>query len=462
MFKKVNWQLILVVLIVPLVIMSPILFNGTALLGVDGYFHYNRIFEAAMQLRDRNLSFLNLYTFQQAGRVVNQVYSPLVTYFFGALLLVAGTWYKFQILTLYIVYALGILTMYFSATKVGLTKRWALSLGVVYTSSAAVYGFVFGATWKSIALAIVPLVIPSLVHLFEGRFNWRRTVYLGVVVALLAQFQVLTVAIVLPMLLPFFAHGVWVAQAKLRFLGRIVLAAMLAIVLSLNTIMPLAEVYRNTLISPVAMNMVPQTSPIFQPMYTGVNSNSDIVISVMAFLLLSMTIAFWKKMSVVTRFMAIVAIVYLVVGTSLVPWHLLETNYPGLRSFLQMPRRISLTGYALTIVVVGKVFMEVRPDNNVVRHLTPVILAVVSVLLLTQKVANNVYYVQNEKTPLYAGLQATPRNVYSPDIHTFVQLQPLFHDGDMGKLIYLLIVRHRIMCRLIRQLKRTSQPMMPT
>lgn len=436
MFKKVNWQVILVVLIVPLLIMSPILFNGTALLGVDGYFHYNRIFEAAMQLRDRNLSFLNLYTFQQAGRIVNQVYSPFVTYFFGALLLIAGTWYKFQILTLYIVYALGILTMYFAATKIGLTKRWALSLGVLYTSSAAVYGFVFGATWKSIALAIVPLVIPSLVHLFEGRFNWRQTVYLGVVVALLAQFQVLTVAIVLPMLLPFFAHGVWVAQAKLRFLGRIVLASILAIVLSLNTIMPLAEVYRNTLISPVAMNMMPQTSPIFQPTYTGVNSNSDIVISVMAFLLLGMTIAFWKKLSVLTRFMAILAIVYLVVGTSLVPWHLLETNYPGLRSFLQMPRRISLTGYALTIAVVGNVFMEVRPDNNVVRSLTPVILAVVSVLLLTQKVANNVYYVQNEKTPLYAGLQATPRNVYSPDIHKFVQLQPLFHDGDMGKLIY--------------------------
>ncbi len=200
--------------------------------------------------------------------------------------------------------------------------------------------------------------------------------------------------------------------------------------------MPLAEVYRNTLVSPVAMNMMPQTSPIFQPVYTGVDSNSDIVISIMAFLLLGMTIAFWNKLSVVTRFMTIVAIVYLVVGTSLVPWHLLETNYPGLRSFLQMPRRISLTGYALTIVVVGKVFMEVRPDNNVVRNLTPVILAVVSVLFLTQKVANNVYYVQNEKTQLYAGLQATPRNVYSPDIHTFVQLQPLFHDGDMGKLIY--------------------------
>ncbi|WP_447409256.1 hypothetical protein ACDP95_04120 [Weissella confusa] len=129
MFKKIDWRTLGVVLVVPLVIMSPILFNDTALLGVDGYFHYNRIFEAAMQIRDRNFSFLNLYTFQQSGRIVNQVYSPLVTYLFGALLLVAGTWFKFQVVTLYIVYALGILTTAFAAIKVGLTKRWALGLG---------------------------------------------------------------------------------------------------------------------------------------------------------------------------------------------------------------------------------------------------------------------------------------------------------------------------------------------
>lgn len=44
MFKKGDWQTLAVVLVVPLVIMSPILLNDTALLGVDGYFHYNRIF----------------------------------------------------------------------------------------------------------------------------------------------------------------------------------------------------------------------------------------------------------------------------------------------------------------------------------------------------------------------------------------------------------------------------------
>ncbi|WP_373892404.1 hypothetical protein ACAW68_03785 [Weissella confusa] len=436
MFKKVDWQTLGVVLVVPLVIMSPILFNDTALLGVDGYFHYNRIFEAAMQIRDRNFSFLNLYTFQQSGRIVNQVYSPLVTYLFGALLLVAGTWFKFQVVTLYIVYALGILTTAFAAIKVGLTKKWALGLGVIYTSSAAVYGFVFGATWKSIALAIVPLVIPSLLHLFEGRFNWRRTVYLGGGIALLGQFQVLTVAIVLPMLVPFFVHGLWVSKEKVKLLASVSLSAVMAIVLSLNAIMPLVEVYRNTLISPVAMDMIPQTSGVFRPVYSSVNSNSDIVMSILAFLLLGMMFAFWKKLTVFTRFVSAVAIVYLVAGTSLVPWHALETAYPGLRSFLQMPRRISLVGYSLSLIAVGKLFVESQPKKSLAHGALPVTLAIVSVLLLTQKVANNVYYVQNEKTPLYAGLQVTTKNVYSPDIHTFVQLQPLFHEGDLGKLIY--------------------------
>lgn len=436
MFKKFDWRTLGVVLVVPLVIMSPILFNDTVLLGVDGYFHYNRIFEAAMQIRDRNFSFLNLYTFQQSGRIVNQVYSPLVTYLFGALLLVAGTWFKFQVVTLYIVYALGILTTAFAAIKVGLTKKWALGLGVIYTSSAAVYGFVFVATWKSIALAIVPLVIPSLLHLFEGRFNWRRTVYLGGVIALLGQFQVLTVAIVLPMLVPFFVHGLWVSKDKVKALASVGLSALMAIVLSLNAVMPLVEVYQNTLISPVAMDMIPQTSGVFRPVYSSVNSNSDIVMSILAFLLLEMMIAFWKKLTVFTRFVSVVAIAYLVAGTSLVPWHALETAYPGLRSFLQMPRRISLVGYSLSVIAVGKLFVESQPKKGLAHGVLPLTLAIVSVLLLTQKVANNVYYVQNEKTPLYAGLQVTTKNVYSPDIHTFVQLQPLFHEGDLVKLIY--------------------------
>ena len=380
MFKKFDWRTLGVVLVVPLVIMSPILFNDTVLLGVDGYFHYNRIFEAAMQIRDRNFSFLNLYTFQQSGRIVNQVYSPLVTYLFGALLLVAGTWFKFQVVTLYIVYALGILTTAFAAIKVGLTKKWALGLGVIYTSSAAVYGFVFVATWKSIALAIVPLVIPSLLHLFEGRFNWRRTVYLGGVIALLGQFQVLTVAIVLPMLVPFFVHGLWVSKDKVKALASVGLSALMAIVLSLNAVMPLVEVYQNTMISPVAMDMIPQTSGVFRPVYSSVNSNSDIVMSILAFLLLGMMIAFWKKLTVFTRFVSVVAIAYLVAGTSLVPWHALETAYPGLRSFLQMPRRISLVGYSLSVIAVGKLFVESQPKKGLAHGVLPLTLAIVSVL----------------------------------------------------------------------------------
>ncbi|WP_225367248.1 hypothetical protein [Lactiplantibacillus pentosus] len=103
---------IVVIALAVLVMCSPLLLNNHALLGVDGYFQYNRIYEAALQLKNHNFSFINLYSFQQAGRVVNSLYSPLITYIAGALLLLVGNWFRFQILSLAIVYFASGMLMY--------------------------------------------------------------------------------------------------------------------------------------------------------------------------------------------------------------------------------------------------------------------------------------------------------------------------------------------------------------
>ncbi|MFM1673209.1 hypothetical protein [Lactiplantibacillus plantarum] len=95
-----NKAAIIVIALAVLLMCSPLLLNNHALLGVDGYFQYNRIYEAALQLKNHNFSFINLYSFQQAGRVVNSLYSPLITYVAGGLLLLVGNWFRFQILTL--------------------------------------------------------------------------------------------------------------------------------------------------------------------------------------------------------------------------------------------------------------------------------------------------------------------------------------------------------------------------
>lgn len=116
----------LIALLSVLVIVSPIILNSTALLGVDGYFQYSRIYEAAMQIKNLNFSFLNLYSFQQSGRVVNQLYSPLMTYFFGVILLITGTWFKFQVVSLFLLHLIALISMYYAAKKMKFSNEVSL------------------------------------------------------------------------------------------------------------------------------------------------------------------------------------------------------------------------------------------------------------------------------------------------------------------------------------------------
>ena len=73
---KKRIQPIIIIFLASIFVVSPIILNKTPVLGVDGYFHYGRIYEAAMQIKHLNFSMLNLYSFQQSGRIVNEVYSP--------------------------------------------------------------------------------------------------------------------------------------------------------------------------------------------------------------------------------------------------------------------------------------------------------------------------------------------------------------------------------------------------
>ena len=60
-------------------LVTPQLFTRKVILGSDSIFHYNRFYEAAMQLKNGNFSyFLSLYGFQQSGRIVNALYDPFL------------------------------------------------------------------------------------------------------------------------------------------------------------------------------------------------------------------------------------------------------------------------------------------------------------------------------------------------------------------------------------------------
>ena len=69
-----------------ILLVTPQLFTRKVILGSDSIFHYNRFYEAAMQLKNGNFSyFLSLYGFQQSGRIVNALYGPFFAYLQGGL-----------------------------------------------------------------------------------------------------------------------------------------------------------------------------------------------------------------------------------------------------------------------------------------------------------------------------------------------------------------------------------------
>lgn len=431
---------IVVIALAVLVMCSPLLLNNHALLGVDGYFQYNRIYEAALQLKNHNFSFINLYSFQQAGRVVNSLYSPLITYIAGALLLLVGNWFRFQILSLAIVYFTSGMLMYAAGQRLHFSKRVSIALGVIFLSSNVVYGFLFGVTWRSIAFGLLPLLVGPILDLYAGKWELLPMLKLGIYIGLLAQFQILTVALVLPFLVPFFIHGLRRTKFEVSGLLNFVAAVLLAVLLSLDTILPLLEVYRgNTLIPPVAMDMAPNASLIFQPIYNGVDSNSDIVLTIIVYALLTGLVVFWHRLTPFTKLFATVSMVYLVIGTTLFPWDLMQKSFPLLQSFLQMPRRITLIGTPFMLLATVLVYREgphTQTSETLHRSIgiAATCLSLISLILCTQKVSQNVHFTIADSTPLAQGLQTADGNVHSR-LKYIKQLQPAFHTRKLGQLI---------------------------
>ena len=87
--------------------------TGHEIVGADSVFHYNRFYETYSQLKHLNFSwFQSIYGFNQSGQIVNVVYGPLFAYLNGGLLLLAHSWYQYQIVSSIIIYLIGGFGMY--------------------------------------------------------------------------------------------------------------------------------------------------------------------------------------------------------------------------------------------------------------------------------------------------------------------------------------------------------------
>ena len=122
--------------IMSVVMVLPQINQHAMILGVDSLFHMNRFYDAAMQLKEHNLQyFISMYGYFGSGRIVNALYGPGVAYFNGVLLLLVGSWFKYQIISDLFVSMLAATSMYYLVNRAKIAPSLQPWLVVLYMTS---------------------------------------------------------------------------------------------------------------------------------------------------------------------------------------------------------------------------------------------------------------------------------------------------------------------------------------
>ena len=335
-----------------ILLVTPQLFTRKVILGSDSIFHYNRFYEAAMQLKNGNFSyFLSLYGFQQSGRIVNALYGPFFAYLQGGLILISGTWFRYQIVSRVLLHILAESSMYALLKQCKVKTSIALSLGLLYATTFSIQYWTMRQGFSSWGAALLPYCfIPAIHYVFYQRVDQVR---LALSMALIFQIHVLSALMLAMMYLPFYLYTFVKATTskKKETILKVLIAVILFLLLTVNVwgvILYLRGA--NHLLDPfinreIGKNGIDGTARYW--LYTP--------ISLMVLLILQFIYAIvnWKKLARWKRILHFIYFVFFFLSTVLFPWQYLVENGNTFAELIQFPFRFFVPATILLLAITG-------------------------------------------------------------------------------------------------------------
>ena len=335
-----------------ILLVTPQLFTRKVILGSDSIFHYNRFYEAAMQLKNGNFSyFLSLYGFQQSGRIVNALYGPFFAYLQGGLILISGTWFRYQIVSRVLLHILAESSMYVLLKQCKVKTSIALSLGLLYATTFSIQYWTMRQGFSSWGAALLPYCfIPAIHYVFYQRVNQVR---LALSMALIFQIHVLSALMLAMMYLPFYLYTFVKATTskKKETILKVLIAVILFLLLTVNVwgvLLYLRDA--NHLLDPfinreIGKNGIDGTARYW--LYTP--------ISLMVLLILQFIYAIvnWKKPARWKRILHFIYFVFFFLSTGLFPWQYLVENGNTFAELIQFPFRFFVPATILLLAITG-------------------------------------------------------------------------------------------------------------
>ena len=335
-----------------ILLVTPQLFTRKVILGSDSIFHYNRFYEAAMQLKNGNFSyFLSLYGFQQSGRIVNALYGPFFAYLQGGLILISGTWFRYQIVSRVLLHILAESSMYALLKQCKVKTSIALSLGLLYATTFSIQYWTMRQGFSSWGAALLPYCfIPAIHYVFYQRVDQVR---LALSIALIFQIHVLSALMLAMMYLPFYLYTFVKATTskKKETILKVLIAVILFLLLTVNVWGVLLYLRgANHLLDPfinreIGKNGIDGTARYW--LYTP--------ISLMVLLILQFIYAIvnWKKLARWKRILHFIYFVFFFLSTGLFPWQYLVENGNTFAELIQFPFRFFVPATILLLAITG-------------------------------------------------------------------------------------------------------------
>ncbi|NQK92995.1 hypothetical protein HO498_01615 [Streptococcus suis] len=410
-----------------LLLLVPHIVTRGMVTGADLIFHYNRFYDAAMQMKEGNFSYIiSLYGYQQSGRIVNALYGPYFAYLQGALVLLSGTWFRYQILSNLLLGTLSATSLYLLMRELKVNYWHAISLSMFFVTTYSIQYWWATQGFTSWGVALFPLCLIPAVRFLQTK---KVPIFLMAgAVGLMLQVHMLSTLFLVIAYGIIFLIGWMKSHQKLKIIRDVVFSVGIFLLLTINIWLPLIYINgTNTLVPPFVnkkfvLNTVTWLKTAFLyypyplPLFFGIY--------------LYFLVKNWKKQSVVLAGLALTYAVFLILSTNLFPWQLIAGKGITIVELIQFPFRFFLYANALLLAVVG---VQVSGLSEKLQKIFSGMM-VVSLLIGVGFLWRESY---KEIEGHYYSDTFLQKRIYTTLYGTTEELRDSFHSTDLGEFIHL-------------------------
>ncbi|USS85845.1 MFS transporter [Fructilactobacillus cliffordii] len=311
---------------------------GTVILGYDTFFHFNRIYDAAEQLQTGHFNyFMSNFGYQRSGQMINALYGPYFAYLLGMLLWLTGSWFNFQLLTGFLILAGAGFSAWLIFRRLHVQPFLAMLGALIYLSQNFITYWITSSAFLDWGAMLLPLAVLSGLTLLNGnprRISWG----LGLIMAVLIEVHTLSAVMTCLLLLPFALVGWNRSREKGRYLVRLGLNVLLAVVLTANYLVAFVNIaLHNHLVAPFAVKSL-RTGAMHLLSPNWMQADVGIVFIVILLLQLLMLVVV-RPLRRLNYFLTGVGIFFFYISSILFPWRTVQRLFPFLQHFLQFPSR---------------------------------------------------------------------------------------------------------------------------